>query len=172
MAKCKEWSFSDTYPETTVDMLSSAIVDIDQLDFLLQGYLHITEEKIEDDPLKIYLSPANGISRRATHMSVVRRTSDPSIRVSAIYFGPHRNWPHSLQGTWRRRWCVLSQTPDGVHLVNYKHQSSYANCEPPVGVVFMERCQALYTIPSHSKSKNTFSLSFPNRNILLYPDKE
>ena len=62
MAKCKEWSFSDTYPETTVDMLSSAIVDIDQLDFLLQGYLHITEEKIEDDPrAPIYLQTVRGV---------------------------------------------------------------------------------------------------------------
>ncbi len=172
MAECNEWSFSNTYPVATVDSLPMTPVDIDQLDFLMQGYLHITEEKVEHDPFGIYLSPTNGNARKAVHMSLVRRTSDPSIRVSTTPLYVTMVMPtHPLQGSWRKKWCVLSRTPDGVHLVNYKHQGSYANCEPPVGVVFMERCHALYTIPSHSKSKNTFSLSFPNTNILLYPDK-
>ena len=78
--------------------------------------------------------------------------------------------PHT-QGSWRKRWCVLSETADGIHLLYYKHHHSFTNCEAPVGVVLMEDCQKLYTIPNHSKSSHVFAVAFPHRIIMFHPDK-
>ena len=82
MAECSDWSFSGEYPMATTDEYPMATtVDIEQLDFLMQGYLHITEEKTDHTPFGIYLSPSNGTPGKAAHMSLVKRTSDSSIKV-------------------------------------------------------------------------------------------
>lgn len=73
---------------------------------------------------------------------------------------------------WKRRWCILSQTADGVHLLYYNKQSSFTNCEAPCGVVLMQGCNKLYTIPNHSKSRNVFAVELSNRTIQFYTDSE
>ena len=192
-----EWQFSDDYNDISNVSMDT---DVNKFRFLMEGYLHIMEEEADHVPHGIYTSPIgsgkrDGLSSNI-HASLIRRTSDPSIRVCLTYdiqitrqhyvtedfynlapppTHPKHTHTHTytpIQGVWKRRWCVLSQTADGVHLLYYKHQASFASCESPCGVVLMEGCSTLYTIPSHSKSRNTFSVSFPNRNIFFYPDKE
>lgn len=74
--------------------------------------------------------------------------------------------------SWKKRWCLLSQTAEGVSLLYYNKQSSFTNCEAPCGVVLMRACNKLYTIPHHPKSSNMFAIEFPNRTIHFYTDRE
>ena len=74
---------------------------------------------------------------------------------------------------WKKRWCVLSQTEEnGTNLLYYKQQSTFDNCEPPSGVLLMEDCKKLYTIPSHPRSKNIFAADFSYMTVLFYPENE
>ena len=76
-----------------------------------------------------------------------------------------------LQGSWNRRWCVLSQTPNGIHLLLYKDQSSFSNLQSPCTVLGLENCLKLSSLPTHSKSENAFTITLDKRDLLFYTDK-
>ena len=75
-----EWQFSDDFND-----ISDVSMDTDKFRFLMEGYLHIMEEEADHAPHGIYTSPIgsgkrDGLSSNI-HASLIRRTSDPSIRV-------------------------------------------------------------------------------------------
>ena len=67
---------------------------------------------------------------------------------------------------------MLSQTHNGTNILCYKQQSSVSNFETPVGVVLMEECSKMYTVPSRSKTSNIFAIDLLHRTVKLQTDKE
>lgn len=78
----------------------------------------------------------------------------------------------SFSKSWKKRWCVLSRTQDGVSIFYYNKQSSYTKCDIPLGIFFLEECRKIFTIPGHPKSHLMFAIDFPYRTVHFYPEKE
>ena len=74
--------------------------------------------------------------------------------------------------SWKKRWCVLCRTQDGVSIFYYNKQSSYTNLDMPVGIFFLDECRKIFTIPGHPKSRSVFAIDFPYRTVHMYPEKE
>lgn len=74
--------------------------------------------------------------------------------------------------SWKKRWCVLCRTQDGVSIFYYNKQSSYTNLDVPIGILFVEECRKIFTIPSHPKSRSVFAIDFPYKTVHMYPEKE
>ena len=76
-----------------------------------------------------------------------------------------------MQGSWNKRWCVLSRTPQDLHLLLYKDQSSYSHLQSPCGAVALNNCTKLSSLPTHAKSENAFAFTLDKREFLFYADK-
>ena len=62
--------------------------DTDNFRFLNDGYLHMTEEEVDHIPHGIYSTPTR--QKDMKHASLVRRTSDPSLKVhNHIHYTTH-----------------------------------------------------------------------------------
>lgn len=63
-----------------------------------------------------------------------------------------------------------SPTAEGLHLLLYKDESSFSSMQSPCAVVALEHCLKLSSLPTHTKSEYTFTISFTNKDLLFYTD--
>ena len=59
---------------------------------------------------------------------------------------------------------------EGLHLLLYKDESSFSNMHTPCAVLPLDNCIRLCSLPTHSKSEYTFTITVNNRDLLFYAD--